>query len=698
MIVARHNADCGVLQSHTCARARPRQSAIARPVRRSWRPVACVAIFFGLIGNACGQTVRDDARPAGVSDTPLTFSRSDVEFDYIRRVEMVPMRDGARLRTVILLPRNIHHAPLLLTRTPYDADRHAANNASTHLRSLLVGADAVADTPDGDRYIRVIQDIRGKHGSEGDYVVTRPLRGPLNPTETDHSTDTFDTIEWLIKNVPETNGRVGIIGISYEGFLALMALVNPHPALKFCVAINPMVDGWMGDDFFHNGAFRQSNIPWIYEQVGTRSSDERWPISFGDDYGFFLSRVNAGNVGNAFGMNSLGFWKHIVEHPAYDGFWRQQAVDHVLEAHPSAVPVLLVHSLFDQEDIYGATAAYSAIKHSRDPSIATYLAIGPWHHGGMLGNGSNLGPLNFGQDTARHFREEILAPLLRRYLIHDRGEPIGPRVFAFQTGTNQWSERQEWPPANAHPTKLYLHDAGSVSTDAPTAIDHSFTSYTSDPNRPATYRERPIRSAYMPNSTWDQWLTDDQRFAEARSDVLTFRSTVLRDPVAIAGNPRARIWESTSGTDTDVVVKLIDEYPDDVPGASELGGYQSPVSMDIFRGRYRESIESPRAIPAGVPEPYELRLPLAHHVFLPGHRIVVQIQSAWFPLYDRNPQRFVENIFFARPQDYNNATIRVFHSVDRQSYVELPIVRGTTPTNGSSAQEAEEADAPVVVR
>jgi putative CocE/NonD family hydrolase len=329
---------------------------------------------------------------------------------------MIPMRDGVKLHTVILVPRGAQNAPILLTRTPYDATRLTSHAPSAHLSRVLDGYDNATEVVVEGGYIRVVQDIRGKYGSEGDYVLCRPLRGPLNPTPVDHATDTYDTIDWLVKNVPESNGRVGILGISYDGYLPLMALVDPHPALKVAVPMNPMVDGWIGDDWFHNGAFRQQNMAYIYQQEATRASETKWWTSHFDDYDTFMEAGSAGELGRRYGLEQLGFWRKIIEHPSYDAFWREQAVDKVLAAQPLTVPVMLVHSLWDQEDIYGAIAAYKAIEPKDTGNDKVFLVMGPWHHGQMIGDGSSLGALKFNSDTALYFRREILRPFLDQYL------------------------------------------------------------------------------------------------------------------------------------------------------------------------------------------------------------------------------------------------------------------------------------------
>ncbi len=531
------------------------------------------------------------------SETPAQFKPVTDSFDYARRDVMIPMRDGMKLHTVVLVPKGAKNAPILLTRTPYDANELTARAHSSHLGPTLHGYDNALEVILEGGYIRVVQDVRGKYGSEGDYVMTRPLRGPLNPTAVDHSTDTYDTIDWLVKNIPESNGRVGVLGISYDGFLPLMALVNPHPALKVAVPMNPMVDGWMGDDWFHYGAFRQQNMPYIYEQEATRKNEEHWWTSHYDDYDMYLQAGSAGELGRRHGLEQVGFWRKILEHPAYDSWWQQQAMDKILAAQPLKVPTMLVDSLWDQEDIYGAMAVYKAIKPKDTGNDKVFLVMGPWHHGQEIDDASSLGALKFSSDTGLYFRKEILAPF------------------------------------------------------------------------------RPVQAVgYSSGMTWSQWLVDDQREASGRPDVAVFVSDVLSAPVKISGQPLANVMASTSGTDSDWVVKLIDLYPDGVGAQPEMGGYQLMVAADIFRGRYRESFETPKALAPDKPLLYRFALPTANHVFLPGHRIMVQVQSSWFPLYDRNPQTFVPNIFWAKPGDYRKATQRIYHAPGQATFIELPLV------------------------
>jgi uncharacterized protein len=621
-------------------------------------------------------------KPTLPSETPAKFTPARSSFDYDRRDVMIPMRDGAKLHTVILVPKGARRAPILLTRTPYDATATTTYAQSAHLAPTLNGYDNALDVIVPGGYIRVVQDIRGKYGSEGDYVMNRPLVGPLNPTTVDESTDTYDTIDWLVKHIPETNGNVGELGISYDGFEPLMGLVNPHPALKVSAPMNPMVDGWMGDDWFHNGAFRAQNLPYILEQEATRDNSAKWWTDHFDDYDLYLKAGSAGDLARSHGVEQVGFWKKVLEHPNYDSWWSEQAMDKILGAQPLKVPVMLVHSLWDQEDIYGAIAVYKAIKPKDVNNDKVFLVMGPWHHGQEIENGSTLGALDFDSNTSRYFQEHILGPFLAHYLKDGAPPADVASVNAYETGTNRWERLSSWPSGCASgcsvsPKPLYLNAGFVAGFTAPSAGGAAFDSYISDPAKPVPFRKRPIQPVGYDNGmTWPEWLVDDQREASGRTDVLSYESQVLTEPVKISGQPIANIVASTTGTDADWVVKLIDVYPDEVGGQPKMGGYQLPIAMDILRGRFREGFDTPKPITPNAPLLYKFALPTANHVFLPGHRIMVQVQSSWFPLYDRNPQTFVPNIFWARPSDYKKAEHRIYHEPGRASFVELPVVSG----------------------
>jgi putative CocE/NonD family hydrolase len=612
--------------------------------------------------------------PTMQPDIPPEFTVPTADFDYARREVMIPMRDGVRLHTVIMVPRGARDAPIVLTRTPYSASKRAERVVSPHLLdSLPMGDDVLV--PEG--YIRVFQDVRGKYGSEGNYVMTRPLRGPLNATPVDHSTDAWDTIDWLVKNVPESNGRVAMIGSSYEGLTVLMALVNPHPALKAAVPMNPMVDGWKGDDWFHNGAFRQTNFDYLYRQTTARGDGRQIARGAYDDFELFLRTGSAGDFARRFGFDTLPFFAKLAEHPAYDDFWKEQALDRILAAQPLAVPTMFVSAIWDQEDMYGGIHTYLATREHVGGSGRAFLVLGPWRHSGVNDDGTVLGPLKFAGDTALQFRREVMEPFLAEHLRNGAPPAHTPAAFVFETGTNVWQRLDSWPLScesgcPGRPQRLYLQSGFGLAFAAPARSSAPFDEYVSDPAKPVPYIPRPVHFADHP--AWQKWLVTDQRSVADRPDVLTYTSEVLTTALHVGGAPQVNLFASTSGTDSDWVVKLIDVWPDEVPSDPPMGGYELPVAMDIFRGRYRDSISRPSAIPAGKVQRYGFALPYVNHVFLPGHRIMVQIQSSWFPLYDRNPQTYVENIFFAIPGDYRKATQRVYRAGDVATYIDLPVV------------------------
>jgi uncharacterized protein len=631
---------------------------------------------------AAGQTLP--------SESPAVFVPREETFDYVKREVMIPMRDGVKLKTLILIPRGAHRAPILLSRTPYGATARIAGHISAHLSQVIGDTDVADDAVLNGGYIRVTQDVRGKHGSEGDYVMTRPLRGPLNPTNVDHSTDTYDTIDWLVKNVPESNGKVGILGISYDGFTSLMALVNPHPALRAAVPINAMVDGWRGDDWFHNGAFRQDSLVYAHDQEATRGSDIGWWSDHYDEYDTWLSVGSAGAMAKLHGLEQVGFAGKLMNHPAYDEFWQDQALDKILGKQGITVPTMLVHSLWDQEDIYGNMALYRALKAQQADNPNLFLVIGPWFHHQQRLDGSSIGAIRFGSDTAEYFRKQILRPFLDHYL-KDEAPPleVAP-VTAFESGANRWLSLKTWPSCQETgcsivPQRLFLRTGGGLSFDsaagsgaAARAGSADFDAYVSDPAKPIPFIPRPVHLADSNGqSSWQTWLVSDQRDVASRTDVLSFSTPALTVPLRISGEPMANLVAATSGSDGDFVVKLIDVYPDEVGRDPKTGGYQLMVAADIFRGRYRNSFSKPEPIPADQKQTYRFALPTSTHVFLPGHKIMVQVQSSWFPLYDRNPQTYVDNIFFAKPADYKKATIKVFDSGTSASFIELPVVQGS---------------------
>lgn len=600
------------------------------------------------------------------SDIPKAFKPIAFAKRYERRVVEIPMRDGIKLHTVLLIPKGLTGAPILLSRTPYSADRLARNDDAVDADQTVSGAQAEFVRAG---YILASQDVRGKHGSQGVYVNERPLRGPDNPTRIDHATDAYDTIDWLVKHVPETNGRVGMIGNSYDGMMVAMALTDPHPALKAAVPANPVINTFKGDDDFHGGATRVAGYDYYFSQDTAKGEGGDLPRADYDDYNEWLRAGSASDFVRAHGLQQLPVVQRLHDHPTYDAYWQAQALEDVLPKRKPTVPTLWIAGQWDQEDIYGAVAAFEALEPG-DPTGLNHLAFGPWRHGGWAGDGSTLGAIKFDADTAKQFRQGTLIPFLDANL-KTNGKPADlPRVFAFQTGTNQWQRLDRWPASAT--TQRWSFGAGNTLASAPGGASGS-DSYVSDPAKPIPYRLRPIRPTYAENSTWGQWLVDDQRPFSDRTDVLAYTSAPLDHPVAIAGAAAVNLQVTTTGTDGDFVAKLIDVYPDVYGPDHKLSGYQLPVAMDVLRGRYRDSLSAPKPFVPGRPTTVRVVLPNANHVFLPGHRIMVQVQSSWFPLYDRNPQTFVPNIFDAKPGDYRKATVSVAWG-PQNSGVELPVV------------------------
>jgi putative CocE/NonD family hydrolase len=606
-------------------------------------------------------------------DVPAKFDVPMGNYDYVKRDVMIPMRDGVKLHTVIVVPKGARQAPILLTRTPYNASGRASRNPSPHVVAALPLFDELFVT---DGYIRVYQDVRGKYGSEGEYVMTRPLRGPLNKSNVDHSTDAYDTIDWLIKNIPESNGRVGMVGSSYEGFTVVMALVNPHPALKAAVPESPMVDGWMGDDWFHYGAFRQINLDYFQGQTSARGEGADVVREGYDDYENFRRAGSAGNWAKSAGFDQLPWWKKVSEHPSYDAFWQDQALDKVMGSQPLTVPTIWLQGLWDQEDMWGAIHSYLAVEPKDTANDKNFLIMGPWFHSQINREGFSLGPLRWNGDTTLEVRRDIIKPFFDQYLKEGAPKANTPPVLIYNTGENHWDRFNSWPRASK-PKPLYFTQNFGLSFTAPPPLvlpgpNSAYDEYVSDPAKPVPYQPRPVR--FADSDSWRRWLVADQRAFADRTDVLTYMTPPLTETIRLGGAPVVHLVASTTGTDSDWIVKLIDVYPDDVPSQPELGGYELSIAMDIFRGRYRESFERPQAIASNKALPYTFALPTVDHVFKPGHRIMIQVQSTWFPLYDRNPQTFVPNIFFARPADYMKATQRVYHAAGEASYIDLPVV------------------------
>lgn len=587
--------------------------------------------------------------------------------DYIRSEVMIPMRDGVKLHAVVLKPADITAPlPFLLQRTPYGV-------GDTSRASFFAQQPELAR----DGYIYVAEDIRGRYGSQGKFVMMRPLADHSDPKAVDESTDTYDTVAWLLKNIPGNNGRVGVMGISYPGFLATMAGIDPHPAVKAISPQAPMIDVWLGDDFFHNGAFRQS---YGYDYVLSMESSKKFTgDSYGktpdgkpvDGYDFFLQRGSFAQDVKRSGSKMLPTWKLFLNHPAYDWVWSSRGVEYHLNT--VAVPTLTVGGYYDQEDMWGPQEVYEKLEpHDRDHD--NFFVEGPWRHGYWTSSSVRLGHLEYGQPVGSEFRRNIQAKFFAHYLKGEPGFDL-KNTASFQTGSDTWRYYKQFPPKTARSANLYLEGDGKLSWSA--SISAASTSYVSDPSNPVPYRHRPIQPTYGPGSQWYNWLTEDQRFVTGRKDVAVWRLPALQHDLTITGEVIADVYAATTGSDNDMVVKLIDEYPQDDPDPhhdKSMRGYQLMTNAEIFRGRYLSGFDKPTALAPNSIHEYKFSLHDVDHVFKAGHTVMVEIQSSWFPLYDRNPQTFVPNIMKAKPQDYKAETITIYSEPGHDSNLELPVV------------------------
>jgi putative CocE/NonD family hydrolase len=586
-------------------------------------------------------------------------SEDRIYFDF--REEMVPMRDGVRLQTVIFAPRGVTEPlPLLLERTPYGVPPATA---------LEKGIPA-ADSSTGRRYIRVIQNLRGRFKSEGKFVMQRPPHDPAESKGVDETTDAWDTIDWLVKNVPHNNGKAGIHGTSYSGWTTVMAALDPHPAVKAMIEQASPSDMFLGDDFHHNGAFRLS-YGFEYSALLETAAEENYHFKFdrADTYDWYLELGSLKNAQTRHFHGKIPTWTDFVQHPNYDEFWKRQTV--IKYMNEVKIPILHTAGWWDQEDFYGPQKIYAKLE-ARDEKKWNYFVAGPWNHGQWGGDGTHLGPVTFGSDTSKYYREKIFAPWFDYWL---RGEGTAPVAEAttFETGSNQWRQYEAWPPKRGvTERRLYFHAVRKLSFEVPKAGgDSGYDEYVSDPANPVPYRPRPVAPTY-PGPEWPVWLVQDQRFVDHRPDVLSWETEPLKEELRVVGDLRAELSASTSGTDSDWVVKVIDVYPEDA--ADGMGGYQLMIADEILRGRFRNGFEKPEAIPANRVVPYSIDLHTNDHVFLKGHRVMVQVQSSWFPVYDRNPQKFVPSIFEASEGDYQKAVQRVYRSGARLSSVVLPVM------------------------
>jgi putative CocE/NonD family hydrolase len=594
---------------------------------------------------------------------PQEAPATEIARRFDRREAVIAARDGVKLFTVILTPKGKPGPlPILMERTPYGA----ASSASSP--ELISSTEELQE----DGYILVFQDIRGRFKSDGSFLMNRPPCVERGPGCIDESTDTYDAIDWLVKNVPNNNGRAGVLGVSYPGWLTDMAAIEPHPALKAISPQAPMGDTWMGDDFFHQGAFRQSyalEYTWLMEASRDLSSEPS-PSRY-DTYDWYRSFPTLGALAKAVGADKWPTWRRIASHPAYDAEWTSRAVPLRLPHTP--VPTMSVGGWWDQEDLYGPIATYAALE-TEDRERHNHIVMGPWSHGQWSDDpGAALGRIQFGSQTGEYFRREIQAKWFRRHL-HGGDRSTMPEAQVFDAGTNEWRSFDAWPPRESSRRSLYMHARGRLTFDAP-AADEGFDEYVSDPARPIPYRPRPIEWTYGPGSRWPQWMTEDQRFVDGRSDVLVWQTDPLTTSVRLAGQITARLFASTTGTDADWVVKLIDVYPDTVKDRPDMGGYQLAIAQDIMRGRYHSGWDRPTALKPGAVTRFTVDLHQQSYTFKAGHRVMVHVQSTWFPLYDRNPQTFVPNIFDATADAYKAQTHRVHRTRTAASHVEIQVTR-----------------------
>ncbi|MEQ1584716.1 MAG: CocE/NonD family hydrolase [Cyclobacteriaceae bacterium] len=597
---------------------------------------------------------------------------------YAKRNAMISMRDGVKLNTVIYYPKKSSSSlPILLLRTPYGVNDIPSPNKRDYTIDMAK-----------DGYIFVFQDIRGRYRSEGIFEMQRFTRDKKNPKAIDESTDTYDAIEWLLKNIPDNNGKVGMYGISYDGWTTMMGTIDPHPALKAVSEQATPSDMWIGDDFHHNGAFRLSyGFEYAYMEEASKE-DAHFSFDQYDTYEWYLKLGPLSKVNEKYFHGKIPTWNNFVTHPDYDEFWKKQSLPYRLDA--PTVPNLHVAGYWDQEDFYGPLKAYEVLE-KKDTRNQNFIVIGPWNHGGWgRSSGDHLGNIKFGMPTGEQFRKEIQASW---FAFHLKGKTTPPspeapplavtaisngkfaEAITFQTGSNTWQSYDAWPPLGKTNLKnLYFQSNGKLSFDAPAGTE-SFDQYISDPAHPVPYRSRPIEATYSPGSRWYTWLTEDQRFVHNRPDVLSWVSDELTEDIAVTGNLIANLFASTSGTDSDWVVKLIDVYPEIFPEDPKMGGYQFMIANDVFRGRYRNSFEKPEPVKSNEVNKYAIDLHAVNHVFKKGHKIMVQVQSTWFPIIDRNPQKYVPNIFEAKESDFLSAKQNIYRSEKFPSHVVIPVVK-----------------------
>jgi putative CocE/NonD family hydrolase len=610
-------------------------------------------------GRATGVSVKFNGQVDQLSRVEDTPRRLNHFRDYTKQDVMVPARDGVKLHVVIFRPAGSETSgeplPFLIQRTPYGVDGRTSTSVNANNTELAASG-----------YIFVYADIRGRYKSEGQFVMNRPIVAHRSKNDVDETTDTRDTIDWLLKNVPNNSGKVGVFGVSYPGFLAMMAGIDAHPAVKAISPQAPMTNIWLGDDFFHNGAFRET-YGFDYVQELEAQKTDVVADSKEDQYTFFLEHGNFAGAAAAAKMQNLPTAKVFISEPAYVKFWKDMAVEpHLTKVE---VPTLEVGGWWDQEDMWGTQAEYAALE-PHDKNHEVFMVLGPWNHGGWGGSGRTLGAVNNGEPTGDEYRRTIEFPFFEKYLKGKTGFDL-KGVASFRTGVNQWQRYDVWPPVTGfHGEKLYLGSQHGLGFTAPSGDYNTVAAaYVADPADPIPYRPRPIESTYGKGSRWRPWLVGDQKFVADRKDLAKFTTPVLDHDVTVTGDVMADLFAATTGTDADWVVKLIDVYPDDAP--APMAGYQLMIVDEIFRGRYRKSFEVPEPIKPSEVTEYKWSLHGADHTFFKGHKIMVEVQSSWFPLYDRNPQTFVSNIMTAPADAYKAETMTIYGSPKYPSHLEF---------------------------
>jgi putative CocE/NonD family hydrolase len=594
--------------------------------------------------------------PAVVAQGTVSAAAPDYTFSQV----LIPSRDGVKLNTVIFTPKNqAGPLPFMFIRTPYGAPGPAFPIARAYPELA------------SEQYIFVMQDIRGRYKSEGTFVMQRPPRIVDGPGPTvDESTDAYDSIDWLLKNVPQNNGKVGMMGVSYPGWLTAMAMLSPHPALA---AVSPQAspaDMWVGDDFHHNGAFRLSYGFEYAAMMESSKENENFSFDTYDTYDWYLKLGPLGNVNAKYLKGMIPTWNDYVAHPNYDTFWQRQAMQSYLTR--VTVPTLNVGGWWDQEDFYGPVQIYRTLE-KKDSTAKNFLVVGPWNHGGWRGAGKALGKIDFGAATGDEYRARIEAPFFAHYL-KGKGDYTPAEATVFESGSNKWRTFTSWPPREAVTKSLYFGADGVLSFSAPNSGGND--SFVSDPAHPVPYRNRPIEPTYYPRgSGWPAWLTEDQRFVQNRPDVLSWSTAPLAEDLVLAGDVTARLQVSTTGGDADWIVKLIDVYPEENAPNTKLGGFELMVANDVFRSRFRESFEKPKPMIPNQVTPITIDLHTQSYRFQKGHRVMVQVQSTWFPLIDRNPQTWVPNIFEAKADDFRAQTHRVWRTSTQASRVDIQVVQ-----------------------